>query len=105
MQDPVVDKKIQVLFDNYQDNLYAKNAQQEVEAIRRKAAYTGAGITAAAFIGNEVARLTLRSRKYIIVTVFNANLSHLCFYSIIQAEGTKHCTCPLLAKLRRQAKL
>lgn len=64
MQDPVVDKKIQVIYDNYRDNLYAKNAQQEVEAIRRKATYTGAGITAAAFIGNEVSRLTLRSRKY-----------------------------------------
>jgi len=61
MQNPVVDKKIQVIYDNYRDNLYAKNAQQEVEAIRRKATYTGAGITAASFIGNEVARLTLRS--------------------------------------------
>ena len=63
MQDPVVDKKIQVLYDNYRDNLYAKNAQQEVEALRRKASYAGAGITATAFIGNELARLSLRSRK------------------------------------------
>lgn len=61
MQDPLVDKKIQVLYDNYSDNLYAKNAQQEVEAMRRSATYKGASITAAAFIGNEVARLTLRS--------------------------------------------
>jgi hypothetical protein len=61
MQDRNVDKKIQVIYDNYRDNLYAKNAQQEVEAMRRKATYTGAGITSAAFIGNEVARLTLRS--------------------------------------------
>ena len=61
MQDPLVDKKIEVLYDNYRDNLYAKNAQQEVEAMRRKATYTGASITAAAFISNEVARLSLRS--------------------------------------------
>jgi hypothetical protein len=61
MQDRTVDKKIQVLYDNYRDNQYAKNAQQEVEGMRRKATYTGAGITASAFIGNELARLTLRS--------------------------------------------
>lgn len=58
-----MDKKIQVLYDNYRDNLYAKNAQQEVEAIRRKASYAGAGITVSAFVGNELARLSLRSRK------------------------------------------
>ena len=75
MQDPLVDKKIQVLYDNYSDNLYAKNAQQEVEALRRKATYTGAGITAAAFIGNEVARLTLRSRKYTHIHTVAANVT------------------------------
>ena len=66
MQDSRVDKKIQVLYDNYRDNLYAKNAQQEVEGMRRQATYTGAAITASAFVGNEVARLTLRSRKWAI---------------------------------------
>lgn len=61
MADQVVDKKIQIIYDNYRDNTYAKNASEEVEALRRKATYTGAGITASAFIANEVARLTLRS--------------------------------------------
>lgn len=71
MQDPVVDKKIEVLYDHYRDNLYAKNAQQEVEAIRRKATYAGAGVTVTAFVANEVARLTLRSRKsFVLHTAF-----------------------------------
>jgi hypothetical protein len=64
MQDQLVDKKIQVLFDNYKDNLYAKNAQQEVEQLRRKAVKVGAGISTVAFVGNEMARLSMRSRKY-----------------------------------------
>ena len=65
MQNEVVDKKIQVIFDNYKDNFYAKNAQQEVEDLRRKAVKLGAGISTAAFVGNEMARLTMRSRKYL----------------------------------------
>jgi hypothetical protein len=70
MDSPVVDKKIQILFDNYNDNAYAKNAQLEVEALRRKATYTGAGITVSAFVANEVARLTLRSRKFVKVMIY-----------------------------------
>lgn len=66
MQDAVVDKKIEVIYDNYRDSLYAQNAQQEIEGLRRTATYKGAGITAAAFIGNEFARLTMRSRKYFL---------------------------------------
>lgn len=64
MQNEVVDKKIQVLYDNYRDNLYAKNAQQEVEGLRRRAVQLGAGITTLAFVGNEAARLAMRSRKF-----------------------------------------
>ena len=57
------DKKLQIIFDNYSDNLYAKNAQQEVEAMRANAYYLGGGITTAAFVANEFARLSMRSRK------------------------------------------
>jgi ribulose 1,5-bisphosphate synthetase/thiazole synthase len=64
MQNEVVDKKIQVLYDNYRDNLYAKNAQQEVEGLRRRAVQLGAGISTLAFVANEAARLAMRSRKY-----------------------------------------
>jgi hypothetical protein len=63
MQEEIVDKKIRVLYDNYKDSLYAKNAQQEVEGLRRKAFKLGAGISTAAFVGNEIARLSMRSRK------------------------------------------
>ena len=64
MQNEVVDKKIRVIYDNYRDSLYAKNAQQEVEGLRRSAVYLGAGISTVAFLGNEAARLAMRSRKY-----------------------------------------
>jgi hypothetical protein len=52
-----------VIFDNYRDSIYAKNAQQEVEDLRRKAVKLGAGISTVAFVGNEMARLSMRSRK------------------------------------------
>lgn len=55
------DKKLQIIFDNYSDSLYAKNAQQEVEAMRTGAYYLGGGITTAAFVANEFARLSMRS--------------------------------------------
>ena len=58
-----MDKKIELLYDNYRDYHYAHTAQQEVEEMRRAATYKGAAITAAAFIANETARLTMRSRK------------------------------------------
>lgn len=66
MQNEVVDRKIQVIFDNYKDSIYAKNAQEEVEILRRKAVKLGAGISTAAFVTNEFARLTMRSRKFVI---------------------------------------
>lgn len=64
MQNEVDNKKIQVIFDNYRENIYAKNAQQEVEVLRKKAVKLGAGISTVAFVGNEVARLSMRSRKF-----------------------------------------
>ena len=64
MQNEVVDKKIRVLYDNYRDSMYAKNAQEEVEGLRRSAVRAGAGLSTLAFVGNEAARLTMRSRKF-----------------------------------------
>ena len=86
MQNEVVDKKIQVIFDNYKDNYYAKNAQQEVEALRRKAVKLGAGISTVAFVGNEMARLTMRSRKFI-----PHHLIYSPFFSPFQVENSKRC--------------
>ena len=86
MQNEVVDKKIQVIFDNYKDNYYAKNAQQEVEVLRRKAVKLGAGISTVAFVGNEMARLTMRSRKFIPHHLISSP-----FFSPVQVENSKRC--------------
>lgn len=58
-----IDKKLSILFDKYRDRDLAANAQKEVEEIRRKALNLGAGTTAAIFVLNELARLSMRSRK------------------------------------------
>ena len=59
-----IDKKLSILFDKYRDRDFAANAQKEVEEIRRKALNLGAGTTAAIFVLNELARLSMRSRKF-----------------------------------------
>jgi ribose 5-phosphate isomerase len=59
-----IDKKLSIIFDKYRDRDFAANAQKEVEDIRRKALHVGAGSTAAIFFVNELARLSMRSRKY-----------------------------------------
>ena len=58
-----IDKKLSILFDKYRDRDFANNAQKEVEDIRRRALNVGAATTAGAFILNEMARLSMRSRK------------------------------------------
>ena len=59
-----IDKKLSILFDKYRDRDFAANAQKEVEEIRRKALNLGAGTTAGIFVLNELARLSMRSRKF-----------------------------------------
>jgi hypothetical protein len=63
MQSQLVDKKLSIIFDRYKDADFAANAQKEVEQIRNKAVYVGAGATASIFALNEIVRLTKRSRK------------------------------------------
>ena len=87
-----------MLYENYRDNLFAKNAQQEVEAMRRKASYTGAGITAAALLGNEVARLTLRSRKSI--TQFPQYVTYLIFFQ--HCSSSEYRTSPWSSSCQRR---
>mmetsp|Transcript_17828 Transcript_17828/g.30241 ORF Transcript_17828/g.30241 Transcript_17828/m.30241 type:complete len:86 (+) Transcript_17828:3-260(+) len=57
----LVDKKIQVLYDNYKDNLHAVNAQKEVESMRNRARFVGVGITTSVFVVNELFRIAYRS--------------------------------------------
>ena len=64
MQGELVDKKIRILFDNYKDTHYAREAQKEVDQIRTSANKWGMGISTGAFVANELARVSMRSRKY-----------------------------------------
>lgn len=64
MQSSLVDQKLSVLFDKYQDREFVANSQKEVEDIRKKALYVGGATTTAGFVLNEVTRLTMRSRKF-----------------------------------------
>lgn len=91
MQSQLVDKKLAIIFDRYKDRDFAANAQKEVEDIRRKAYRVGALTTGAAFVLNEAARLTMRSRKYLTSQI---NISLACLKltysnSYLQVEGSK----------------
>jgi hypothetical protein len=59
-----LDSKVQTLYDLYRDNQDAVQATKDVEKIRRRSETLGLLLTIGAFGLNEVARLTLRSRKY-----------------------------------------
>ena len=61
----LVDRKLQVINDRYKDNKSVLTAQKDVESIRKRATYVGAGMTTVAFVGNELVRVTKRTRKYI----------------------------------------
>lgn len=82
MQTQLTDKKLSIIFDRYRDRDFARNAAKEVEDIRRKALTVGAATTAGAFVLNEFARLTMRSRKFkqcrhcSIMIFFARNQSH-----------------------------
>ncbi len=64
MQSEIVDKKIKVLYDHYRETPYVRDAQSEVEKIRNSATNWGIGITTGAFVANELARMSMRSRKF-----------------------------------------
>ena len=64
MQNQIVDRKVSILFENYRDKAYAKDAQREIEDIRNRASNVGLGMTTGAFILNEAVRMSSRTRKY-----------------------------------------
>ena len=64
MQNSVVDQKAKILFDKYYDSEFVCTTQREVEDIRNRATTIGIFTSFAAFGLNEVARLTMRSRKF-----------------------------------------
>lgn len=63
MHNETVDRKVSVLFDNYKDKAYARDAQADIARIRNRAANVGLGVTTGAFVLNEVIRMSMRSRK------------------------------------------
>ena len=64
MQNAVVDQKVQQLYQRYRDQEHVATSQRDIEDIRNKASTMGLMTSIALFGLNEVARLTMRSRKF-----------------------------------------
>ena len=64
MQNAVVDQKVQQLYQRYRDQEHVATSQRDIEEIRNKASTMGLMTSIALFGLNEVARLTMRSRKF-----------------------------------------
>ena len=58
-----IDDKIKTLYELYFEHSYAANTSHDVSNLRRSADNFGLLVSISAFSLNEVARLTLRSRK------------------------------------------
>ncbi|CDW76795.1 UNKNOWN [Stylonychia lemnae] len=84
MQSSLVDRKLSILYDKYKDREYVKNAQKEVEDIRRTANYTGAAITTGALVLNEAVRLTKRS------PLFKLKVQNLAFWVVAPTLGARY---------------
>ena len=85
MQSEIVDRKLSVLYDHYQEKPYVRHAQQEVEGIRNSATNFGFGISTGAFVLNEFARMKMRSRKSILISLNPVFL----YYSPLQTPTTQ----------------
>lgn len=94
MQAKLIDDKIRILYERYRDRDFVANAQKEVEDIRRKALAVGAATTTAAFVGNEIVRLTMRSRiiHYFItfIAFFKLKIQNLLFFLIAPTVASKY---------------
>ena len=64
-QDSSLDGKIMTLWELYADNQQVATSLRDVEEMRNGATNLGIAASIAAFGLNEVARLTLRTRKFI----------------------------------------
>ncbi len=62
-EDSSIDNKLMTLWQNYADNNQVATSLRDVETMRTSAQNLGLMVTIATFGLNEVARLTLRSRK------------------------------------------
>jgi len=64
LQDSTIDQKVLTLWELYSDNYQVSTSLRDVESMRTSAQNLGIMTSIAAFGLNEVARLTLRSRKF-----------------------------------------
>jgi hypothetical protein len=64
LDNPSIEEKIQILYDRYNDRASVADAALDIEATRRKALLTGASVSGGIFVANEIARLTMRTRKF-----------------------------------------
>lgn len=62
--DESIDSKVMTLWKLYADNNMVATSLRDVEGLRTSSQNLGLAVSVAAFGLNEVARLTLRSRKY-----------------------------------------
>ena len=62
--DESIDSKVMTLWKLYADNNMVATSLRDVEGLRTSSQNLGLAVSIAAFGLNEVARLTLRSRKY-----------------------------------------
>ena len=62
--DESIDSKVMTLWKLYADNNQVATSLRDVESLRASSQNLGLAVSVAAFGLNEVARLTLRSRKY-----------------------------------------
>lgn len=83
MQAHLTDRKLSVLFDRYKDADFAANAGKEVEEIRNRALKRGVIATGAAFVLNEVVRLSSRSRKFESFQIILRFILYLLYYFYI----------------------
>lgn len=72
-----IDEKVMTLWKNYSDNHEVSTSLRDVESLRSSADNLGLAVTLASFGLNEVARLTLRSRKWHSSTQTSMSLTQL----------------------------
>ena len=94
----LADQKALILNQKYGDNEYVATTMRELEQLRSQATNYGLITSIAVFGLNEVARLTLRSRKSNTpVTQIASCLTSIFPYSYFQTQGPECCllcSCP-----------
>ena len=96
MQDSSIDDKVMTLWKLYSDNHHVSTSLRDVESMRSSATNLGLMASAAAFGLNEVARLTMRSRKYLKCqfTLYLCSISSNVQAQVAECRILCRCTIP-----------